>query len=368
MGRALQLLLLGVAALFLLIIIFSAGLFLISGGNPVDFVQTEIIRFQLASRQDDLNRSVGTDSSAVRFTVNSGDSPRLIASNLFNASLISDAELFVDYVRVADLDVELEAGVYFLNQTQTIPQIGLILTDSRSSNIPFRILEGWRIEEVATIIDNNRLFGFSGADFLTVIGPGAVVDADFASLVGLPPGASMEGFLYPDTYQLPPDVTPLELRQILTDRFLDQVTPELIDAAAAQGLSIYEIVIIASIVERESVQPDENPQIAGVYRNRLNISMKLDADPTVQYGIGYQGDTWWPQITQADYVNAVSDYNTYLINGLPPGPIANPGITAIRAAIYPAESDYLYFRADCSGNGYHNFARTFEEHLANGCP
>ncbi len=367
MGRALQLLLLIVVAIVMLTIICAAGLFLISGGSPVDFVQTEIIRFQLASRQDDLNRPIGVDNSAVRFTVNSGDSPPTIANNLFNTSLISDADLFVDYVRVADLDVELEAGVYFLNQTQTIPEIALTLTDSRSSNIPFRILEGWRIEEVADTIDRNRLFGFSGAEFLAAVSAGADVDPAFAGLVGLPPGASLEGFLFPDTYQLPPDVTPTGLRQILLDSFLEKVTPDLRDAATSQGLSIYDVVTLASIVERESVHADENPQIAGVYRNRLDIGMKMDADPTVQYGIGFQGGTWWPQITQADYTSTISTYNTYLVIGLPPGPIANPGIEAIRSAIYPQQSEYIYFRADCSGNGYHNFSRTFEEHVANGC-
>jgi UPF0755 protein len=115
------------------------------------------------------------------------------------------------------------------------------------------------------------------------------------------------------------------------------------------------------------VHPEENAKIAGVYRNRLDRGMKLDADPTVQYGIGFKDGTWWPQITQDDYTNVISDYNTYLIPGLPPGPIANPGLSAILGAVYPETSDYLYFRAACDGSHYHNFARTFEEHLANGC-
>ncbi len=360
--------LLGLGAFLVLVVaVCAAALLVISGGRPVDFVQTEIIRFRLTSRQDDLNRPVGSDDTPLRFTINTGESPRGIAQNLFNASLISDPDLFVDYVRVASLDVELEAGTYFLNQTQTIPQIALALTDSRNSFIPFRILEGWRIEEVADAVDRNRLFGFSGADFLAVIGPGMTFDPDFVTQVGLPPGVSLEGFLFPDTYQLPPDITAEGLRDTLTGQFLERVATQLRNDAASQGLSLYEIVTLASIVERESVHPQENPQIAGVYRNRLAIGMKLDADPTVQYGIGFQNGAWWPQITQADYTAAVSSYNTYLNTGLPPGPIANPGLSAINAVVYPAASEFFYFRADCNGSGFHKFARTFEEHLANGC-
>jgi UPF0755 protein len=95
--------------------------------------------------------------------------------------------------------------------------------------------------------------------------------------------------------------------------------------------------------------------------------MKLDADPTAQYGIGLENGSWWPQITVEDYQGVLSPYNTYRVTGLPPGPIANPGEAAIRAAITPQRSDYLYFRARCDGSGYHNFAETFDEHIANAC-
>lgn len=367
MGRIIKILILAAFGFGLLSAMCIGVIFLISGGRPVDFIQTEITRFSLRSRQDDLNRPVGSDNSPIRFTVNPGDSPRVIAANLFNASLVSDADLFVDYVRVSDLDVQLEAGTYFPNKTLTIPEIALMLTDSSKSFIPFRILEGWRIEEVAAVIDSNHLFGFTGADFLATAERGAPMDAGFASAVGLPPGASVEGFLFPDTYQLPPEITPVGLRDFLTGAFLAQVGTQIPADAAAQGFSLYEITTLASIVQRESVRSDENPMIASVYRNRLNIGMKLDADPTVQYAIGFQNGTWWPQITQADYTGVISSYNTYLNTGLPPGPIANPGLSAIRATVYPETSNFLYFRAACDGSGYHNFARTFEEHLANGC-
>jgi UPF0755 protein len=367
LGRLIKFLIL--AAFLLGIVVFAAGalLFVISGGRPVTYIQREVTRLMLAGRQDALSRPVGSDDRPIRFTVNSGDTPPAVAQNLFNASLISDPDLYVDYAFVNGLDVEMEAGVYFPNQTMTIPQIAQMLTDSRSSYIPFRILDGWRIEEVAAAIDNSGLFGFTGAEFLEVVGPGAPVDPAFAAQVGLPAGASLEGFLFPDTYQLPPQITAQGLRDFLLETFLEKLGPQAIADASSQGLTLFQAVILASITERESIHPEENAKIAGVYRNRYDIGMKLDADPTVQYGIGFKDGTWWPQITQDDYTQAVSEYNTYLIPALPPGPIANPSLSAILAAIYPEASDYLYFRAACDGSHYHNFARTFEEHVANGC-
>lgn len=368
MGRFVK----AIAALFVLFLLASlvcgAALFVITDGDPVNGLQTALIRFQLQSREADLTRPMAADDTPVRFTINPGDTPRIIAANLAAAELISDAELFVDWVRVNGIDRQLQAGTYFLNRTQNIRQVASAFTDPASTQFQFRILEGWRLEEIAAVIDASPYFGFTGADFLNVAGRGVEPDPDFAAAVGLPAGASLEGFLYPDTYRLPADVTPTGLRDILTGQFLEAVGPELREQAASQGISLYDAVTLASIVQREAVRPDEHPRIASVYRNRLDIGMKLDADPTVQYGIGYSNGDWWPQITQADYVNTVSPYNTYLNTGLPPGPIANPGLSAVRAAINPEDTPYIFFRAACDGSGYHVFAVSYDEHLANACP
>jgi UPF0755 protein len=343
--------------------------FILAGDQILDFVQISLARVELNNRQDDLSRGVSDDTTPVRFTVLSGETPREIARNLFNAGLIVDSELFIDYVRVNGLDTQLEAGTYFLTRAQTIPQIAEMLTDSGSSQFTFTILEGWRIEEIADSIDANSVyFGFSGQDFLAIIGPGAVVEDSFAEFVSLPNGASLEGFLYPDTYRLPATITAVQLRDILLQTFLERVGTQLPLDVREQDYTLYEIVTLASIIEREAVHDDEHILIASVYRNRLDIGMNLDADPTVQYGLmGMRDGVWWPQITQADYREVFSEYNTYLYGGLPPGPIASPGISAIRGAAYPATSNYYYFRARCDGSGYHDFAVTYEEQLANGC-
>ncbi|HET6846031.1 MAG TPA: endolytic transglycosylase MltG, partial [Anaerolineales bacterium] len=156
----------------------------------------------------------------------------------------------------------------------------------------------------------------------------------------------------------------------LLSGFAQHFSTELQDQVAAQGLSIREAVILASIVQREAIDLGEAPLIASVYLNRLRTGMDLEADPTVQYALGFNASqqTWWTNpLTLAD-LSAPSPYNTYQWGGLPPGPISNPGLAAIEAVANATPSPYLYFNARCDGSGRHVFSQTFEEHLSNLCP
>lgn len=344
-----------------------ATLFVVFDGDPVDAVQLALLRFSLAGRQTELETPAGADNTLVRFTITPGDTPALVAQNLASAQLITDAELFVDYLRLEGLDTRIQASTYFLSQTQTIPQIARTIIDSRNSSITFRVVEGSRLEEIAASIDSDRSFGFSGQDFLAAARAAAGMDPALLARLGVPADATLEGFMLPETYVLPPDITAAALRDTLVEQFVTSVGDAWFNDAAAQGFTARDMVTLASIVERESVFGDEDALIASVYRNRLNIGMLLQADPTVQYGLNGTRGAWWPQITQADYQNVASRYNTYLYDGLPPGPIANPGISALRAAVYPQQSPYFFFRALCDGSNRHVFAVTYEEHLANGC-
>lgn len=350
-------------------LLFMGALALVPVRNGLSVLELGYLRLWLARQDTTLNTPIGSDDTPRIFVVEPGDNAAIVGNRLATNGLISDADVFRNYVRYAALDSRLEAGTYFITVSQTIPEIALLLTDSSKASVTVRILEGWRREQIAQAIDDNPLLQFSGGDFLAVTNPGAIVPAEFAAYVNLPAGVSLEGFLYPDTYALPPDATASDLRDKLLATFQERVGDTLRASAEQAGLTLFEAVTVASIVEREAVQQDEQPMIASVYLNRLAIGMTLDADPTVQYGLGFRGGAWWPAITQADYRTAISPYNTYLNGGLPPGPIANPALPAIQAAITPAASDYLYFRATCDGSGYHVFAYTFEEHLANGnCP
>jgi len=153
------------------------------------------------------------------------------------------------------------------------------------------------------------------------------------------------------------------------ERFSQQVQPELIDKINAHGLSLYEGITLASIIQRETFKDEERAVMASVFYNRLREGMRLETDPTVQYALGYSKiwGNWWktPLLTGDLKVN--SPYNTYRIDGLPPTPIANPDLPSIEAVANPEVTDFYYFRALCDNSGYHNFSVTFEEHLSKGC-
>ncbi|MFP4323792.1 MAG: endolytic transglycosylase MltG, partial [Anaerolineales bacterium] len=260
----------------------------------------------------------------------------------------------------------LRAGTYFISENMTIPQISERLVDPNPVTLRLTVIEGWRMEQIAAWIDQQPLLDYSGNDFLAIVGQGAPLPPDFQSQYDIPSGASLEGFLFPATYQVPLTGDVISLRDAMLDAFARNVSAAMQRDARAQGLTMYEVVTLAAIVEREAVIAEERPQIASVYLNRLEIGQRLQADPTTQYGLAGPGD-WWPQITVADYQN-VHPYNTYVIDGLPPGPIANPSLSSMRAVIYPAVTPYFFFRAACDGSGLHQFAITFEEHVANACP
>ena len=159
-----------------------------SDGRLLDMAQTALLRIQLQSRQDELHAAFGKDETAARFDIALGASAQQIADDLVAASLIADTQLFLDFARVEGYDRRFEAGVYFLNQTQSIVEIAALLTDSSRSHIPFRTVEGARIEEVAQQIDSNGMFAITGADFLAQVWEGTPLPADFAAWVGHPRG------------------------------------------------------------------------------------------------------------------------------------------------------------------------------------
>ncbi len=316
----------------------------------------------LGLRAGDLQSAISPDAEPVRFEVAPGSSAADVADQLVRRGLIADATLFRNYVRYTGLDSQLEAGRFNLSAAMTVPEIAQALTEALSPDVIVQVIEGWRVEQVAGAIDAAEGLAFTGADFLAVVGPDGERPPQFDFLESLPPGASLEGFLFPDTYRVAPDASAADLRDLMLEQFGARVTPAMRADAQARRFTLYEVVTLASIVEREAVIPDERPTIAGVYLNRLAQGMTLDADPTVQYAksASTPGE-WWPSLTRDDYTDVTSPYNTYLNAGLPPGPIANPSLSSIEAVIYPAATDYLYFRA-CDSSGRHVFSLTFEEH------
>jgi UPF0755 protein len=275
------------------------------------------------------------------------------------------------------LDVSLEAGTYTLRSNMTMHEIAEALQHASANTVTITIPEGWRAEQVGWLVEQQGLM--RSDDFMAYL---YTDQYDYAWLAGKPPGASLEGFLFPDTYELPAEATPAALVDLMLATFDARVAPEIegrlagrslfdLDLGGERPMTVYDVITLASIVEREAVVPEERPVIASVYYNRLDpayveeTALRLSADPTVQYAKGYDAATgsWWSPMLPGEGQTLDSPYNTFRIQGLPPGPIASPGLASILAVLNPAESDYLYFHA--IGDGSHVFASTLEEHLSN---
>ncbi len=326
----------------------------------------------LEANRSKLEQPAAAEPQPMSFEIAPGATARAVAENLQAAGLIADARLFEAYVRVSGLAGRLEAGTFTLSPHMTIPQIAEALQDARAPEIVVRVGDGWRLEQTADYLDLNTVL--DGVEYKR---RGLFADltgidmTGYAFLASRPADASLEGYLYPDTYRLPAeevDVTDLLRRQL--DRFANLVVPAYRAAANAgrTSLTLHQVLTVASIVEREAVVDEERPLIAAVYLNRLARGMKLEADPTVQYAMGYQAATgqWWKTpVFLEEYAQVDSPYNTYRVTGLPPGPICSPGVKSVEAVLDPAEHDYLYFVALPDGSGRHAFAQTFEEHLEN---
>ena len=354
----------------------------------------EMLYDHLDANRPMLHVATSVDDRVVAFEVRVGTPAREISEQLASAGLIHDAELFEAYVRSIGRAQELKAGTFLLRASMTPVEIADSLLAEHATGVAVTIREGWRLEQVADSLDLEGVV--SGEDYrrtaqtpdlgaLNEIAPSNSATAPRVNppsccdvktdrwpfLDERPHGASLEGFLFPATYQLPavePTADELIARQL--DAFATRIMPIYLKAKAegADPPELYQALILASLVEREAVVAEERPTIAGVLYNRLNSSMLLEIDATVQYAMGYQPESgqWWKTPVFLEEYQAVhSPYNTYLFRGLPPGPIASPGEDSFRAVLYPERHGYFYYVATGDGSGSHVFSETYAEHLAN---
>jgi UPF0755 protein len=310
-----------------------------------------------------LDGPVSNDSTAVTFRVEPGQSAARIGEALQAQGLIRSAQVFRLLVEQEGAGGRLAAGEYELSPSMSAREVVAALAGGRvRRGLSVTVPEGWRAEEIAWKL--NAVAPGTGDDYL-----GAVYDPQsFAAELDLPPGASLEGFLFPDTYEWRPQDGAKPLVDRMVQEFLQKFDGRRREQAAALGLTLREAVTLASIVEREAMLPDERPLIAGVYYNRLAQDMPLQADPTVQYALAdaqvpAPGDALWKRDLSLSDLDVGSPYNTYRRRGLPAGPICNPGLGSLDAVAQPASTDALYFVARSDGS--HVFARTLDEHNAN---
>lgn len=330
--------------------------------NSMTLDQVPLVGGLLTTLTDPGAPVAAADRTTQIVTVTSGESAAQIGSDLQARGLVRSALAFRLMAEQQGVQNELAAGVYELSPSMSTTQILQTIAKGKTRRgIVATIPEGWRATQIAERLQG---LGFTnGPDFLAAVGkPVSVPGAD---LLGPPPPPSLEGYLFPQTYAVQFAVSGQHAAALMVQMFRQQVANQLTAAAPGSKLTPEQVVTLASIVEREARLPSERPIIASVYLNRLAIGMPLQADPTVQYAVANRDGAaaaaygyWKANLTNAD-LQVASPYNTYVHNGLPPGPICSPGEASIQAVLHPAKTDYLYFVA--KGDGSHLFARTLDE-------
>ena len=356
--------------------VFRALMYLVIIGGIVVSGASELIRSEIARSAD------AEDDTVVTFVVEPGMGASDIAAKLGSENLIRQPLLFQLMAREQKVGDKLQAGEYQLAPNMTMAQILTVLQDAPTGDeIEFGILPGWRLEEIAQSLADSGVVD-SRDEFLQAARNPEPFKQNHSRLQGIPEGQSLEGYLFPDTYRVEATATVTDvIETILTDGFdanYSTFENEVIAEGPNGPPSVHEVVTMASIVQREAANDQEMPHLAWIFWNRLKpqyaeeVVGRLQADPTLQYALGSESD-WWPSLGQmsADELNNnQSPYNTRIVQGLPPGPIASPALFALRSAARPGPQrpdgsegeDDLYFVVKCGSDPVeHEFAANSEE-------
>ncbi len=324
-------------------ILSMAGILLLIAGMAVGL-------FWYTNRLDSVEPG---NAKSVVVKVRPGMTTGDIADILNERNLIRDKNAFLLAAKRAGLDKSLQAGEYALSRNMDVRQMIEIMAKGKTIYSQFTVPEGYTVEQIAIMLEEK---GLARKDrFLALAQNYAPFDKESSR-----PNVKYraEGFLFPETYRINQGAGEEEILQMMAGEFLRQFTPELQEKARASGLAAYEVIVLASLIEREVQLAKERPIVARVFLNRIQLGMPLQSCATIQYILGYPKE----ELTIAD-TQLPSPYNTYLHPGLPPGPVASPGLSSIRAALNPSEGDWLYFVVDGKTGG-HRFSRTLAEHEA----
>ncbi len=280
------------------------------------------------------------NKKSVVFVVQKGSGLKEIASKLEEAKLIKNRIIFFLYTRIGKFEGKIQAGDFRLNPSMGVEEIARNLTHG-TLDVWITVTEGKRATEIAEILKEKiPTYNSSWINILV----------------------SNEGYLFPDTYLISKDTN----IKIVIDRMRNNFEQKYSEINTHNSkLAKAQVVVLASLIEREAITNAEKPIIAGILLNRLNAGIALQVDATIQYAKGQNIVTkkWWEPVTVQEYKNVISPYNTYLQPGLPPGPISNPGLEALHAAANPSNTDYFYYMHD--KNGKIRYAKTLREHNEN---
>ncbi|MBX3017009.1 MAG: endolytic transglycosylase MltG [Bdellovibrionaceae bacterium] len=292
-------------------------------------------------------------STEVVYEVRPGLTLTRVAHDLEDKRIVRNADWFLLLARFRGQQNAMKVGEYLLTLNMKPTEVLEVITSGRSLGRNFTVSEGLNIFEIADIYGKAG-FG-SKAEFWKW-----VTDADFASSLVGERVTSLEGYLFPETYQITKYTDTKSVIRAMVARFLDTYMRDVQPIALDSGMTRHQIVTLASIIEKETGAPEERPRISSVFHNRLRKGMMLQTDPTVLYGKARAAGVFELSITRKD-LTTPTEYNTYVIKGLPPGPIANPGRAALLAALRPESTDYLFFVSQ--NDGTHIFTKTYQEHF-----
>lgn len=308
---------------------------------------------------NDIYFAVGVASESKTISIEIGDNALVVGKKLSKAGVIKGRYQFVFYLWRSDKLHSIMAGVYEFPKGMQIPDVASIITGGQV--VPMRVKatfpEGWTIKQMTERLTAS---GLAGSDFSQIANnPSRELLGTYPFLKDLPEDATLEGYLFPDTYYFAKDVTALEIVKKMLDTFSVKVAVAIKSDLDAQKKSLFEIMTMASIVEGEVRNDNDRKIVAGLFWNRLASGMPLQSDATLEYALGTNSFQHSIAQTKTD-----SPYNTYQNKGLPPGPVLNPGLASILATLEPQQTDYVYFLTDPK-TGKTVFAKTFAEHVAN---
>lgn len=303
--------------------------------------------------------ATGSATEKKTVLIEKGDNALVVGERLKKAGVITGKYYLALYLLSKNQLHSIVAGVYDFTPGLKIPEISRIITGGEvvSLSVPITFPEGWTAKQMAERLDSNE---FSGGDFLSIVNnPSQELKAKYGFLNEIPKGKSIEGYLFPDTYYFAKDASAEDIVEKMLKNFDTRISESMLSDIAAQKKSLFDIITMASIVEGEVKTDSDRKIVAGIFYNRLELGMALGSDATLEYALG----TNKAQHSIAE-TKINSPYNTYQNKGLPPGPVSNPGLNSILAAISPAKTEYVYFLTDLK-TGNTAFAKTFDEHIAN---
>ena len=288
-------------------------------------------------------------STQVEVEIPEGSSYKQAIGILVKNNLIRDKNMFIVLGKITGLQKKIRAGYYVFWGNMSPLQVFKRLGSGKIIEYEITVVEGDSLIEIGKKLASNKIM--SSEDFKALATSRVFLDSFNID------GPSLEGYLYPQTYKFPKGAKPASVLKLMVNKLREEFNSELQDRAEKIGWSENQVLALASIIEREAKTDEERPLISAVYHNRLKKGMPLQADPTAIYGV----KSYKNKITRDDLRKKTS-YNTYVIKGLPPGPIASPNIKSIKAALYPANVPYLYFVS--KNDGTHYFSKTLAEHNA----